>query len=139
MKLDYSPPAFTQSSSAAAEHQRQVIKTRTLGNLGAELPDPKADNKKVSEDDKSQRKKQQRKLEKLADEAKSEVLDKFSEMRYLKYDVIEDADIVQVSVINSSDGTIIRKFPPDKVVNLVKKIREKFLNKSGIRLLDMKL
>ena len=136
MKLDYTPPAFTQS--AAAENQRQVIKTRILGNISAELPEPKPNDKKVSED-KSQRSKQQSKLEQLAEKAKSEVLDKFSEMRYIKYDIIEDADIVQVSVINSSDGTIIRKFPPDKVVSLIKKIREKILNKSGINLLDMKL
>ena len=47
MKLDYTPPAFTQS--AAAEHQRQVIKTRTLGNSGAELPEPKQNTKKVSD------------------------------------------------------------------------------------------
>ena len=136
MKLDYTPPAFTQS--AAAEHQRQVIKTRTLGNSGAELPEPKQNNKKVS-DDKSRQTRQQSKFEQLAEKAKSEVLDKFSEMRYLKYDVIEDADIVQVSVINSSDGTIIRKFPPDRVVSLVQKIREKLLIKSGKKLLDMKL
>ena len=128
MKLDYTPPAFTQS--AAAEHQRQVIKTRTLGNSGAELPEPKQNNKKVS-DDKSRQTRQQSKFEQLAEKAKS--------MRYLKYDLIEDADIVQVSVINSSDGTIIRKFPPDKVVSLVQKIREKLLIKSGKKLLDMKL
>ncbi|MBQ7560562.1 MAG: flagellar protein FlaG [Synergistaceae bacterium] len=138
MKLDYTPPAFTQS--AAAEHQRQVIKTRILGNAGAELPEHRQNNneKKIS-DDKSRQTRQQTKLEQLADKAKSEVLDKASEMRYLKYDIIDDADIVQVSVINSSDGTIIRKFPPDKVVSLVRKIREKFLNKSGLNLLDMKL
>lgn len=138
MKLDYTPPAFTQST--AAERQRQVIKTRKLGNTGAEMPEPKQNNnnKKIS-DDESRRTSQQTKLEKLADKAKSEVLDKFSELRYLKYDIIEDADIVQVSVINSSDGKIIRKFPPDKVVSLVQKIRERILKKSGRRLLDMKL
>ena len=46
-------------------------------------------------------------------------------MRHLKFDVIEDADIVQISVINSGDGTIIRKVPPDKIVSFVRKVREK--------------
>ncbi|MBQ7578898.1 MAG: flagellar protein FlaG [Synergistaceae bacterium] len=133
MKLDYTLPAYIQS--AAAEHQRQVVKTRTLGNTGPDLPEPA--RYKKSSDTQARRTNEQSKATQLADKAKSEVIDKASEMRHLKYDVIEDADIVQVSVINSSDGTIIRKFPPDKVINLVQKIREK--RKSRHKSLDMKL
>ena len=117
---DLSDP-FNQSQSA---EQRQVIRTKTLGHA-SDAPSS-SEYKKVA--DKIAREEAQAKSEnraEQADEIKAKILDKASEMRHLKYDVIEDADIVQISVVSSADGTIIRKVPPDKIVSFVKRIREK--------------
>ena len=62
------------------------------------------------------------------------ILAKIGSRRHLQYNVIEDAAIVQVSVINSEDGTIVRKFPPDEVVDFVRRVK-----KSGRRSLDITL
>ena len=111
------PDSFTQSSPA---EQRQVIRTKTIGRTEGDFQTSEYKNtaKKISQE-------LQNKSENMADEAKNAILDKASEMRHLRYEVIEDADIVQISVINSGDGTIIRKLPPDKVVSFIRKIREK--------------
>ncbi len=45
-------------------------------------------------------------------------------MRHLEYEIIEDAKMIQIKVVNTDDGEIIRKIPPDKVVGLVRKIRQ---------------
>ncbi|MBR0097372.1 MAG: flagellar protein FlaG, partial [Synergistaceae bacterium] len=41
-----------------------------------------------------------------------------------KYEVIEEADLVQIQVIDTDDGEIIRKIPADEIVELVKKLHE---------------
>ena len=111
------------SNSPAAEIQRQVIKTKTLGDTKPEaLPHEYELRKK--EENKAARV-QQSKSDAIAKKARAENIDRAAEKRHLRYEVIADADIVQVSVINSEDGTIIRKVPPDKVVGFVKKFREK--------------
>ena len=43
--------------------------------------------------------------------------------RHLEYEVIEEADIVQVQVVNTDDGTVVRKIPSDEIVKLVEQIR----------------
>ena len=44
--------------------------------------------------------------------------------RHLKYEVIDEAGLVQVQVIDTMDGNIVRKIPADEIVKLVSRIRE---------------
>ena len=112
------PDPFNQPQPV---EQRQVIRTKTLGSTSGDTQGP--DYKKIAE--KIARQEAQNKSNDRAEEIKEKILDKASEMRHLKYEVIEDADIVQISVVSSADGTVIRKVPPDKIVSFVKRIREK--------------
>lgn len=66
------------------------------------------------------------------------MLERAGQMRHLKYEVIDEAAIVQVSVINTEDGTVVRKVPSDKVVRLVERMR-KNRKDSESSMLDMKL
>ena len=117
---DVSNP-FNQSPTAG---QHQVVKTKTLGSSGGTgVEFQRSDYLKTAE--KITRQEINSKFEERADDIKAKILDKASERRHLKYEVMQDADIVQISVINSEDGTIIRKIPSDKVVEVVRKIREK--------------
>ena len=111
------------SHSPAAEIQRQVVRTKILGNVNS-IPAP-YEKESIKESETKAAKVQQSKSEAIAKKARTETIDRAAEMRHLRYEVITDADIVQVSVINSEDGTIIRKVPPDKVIGFVKKFREK--------------
>ena len=51
-----------------------------------------------------------------------ELADILNPRRHLEYEVIEEADIVQVQVVNTDDGTIVRKIPSDEIVKLVEQI-----------------
>ena len=44
--------------------------------------------------------------------------------RHLKYEVIDEAGLIQVQVIDTLDGNIVRKIPADEIVKLVSRIRE---------------
>ena len=112
------------SHSPAAEIQRQVIKTKTLGHTESSPPPHEYEEYRKKAEQKAA-KVQQLKSDAIAKKARAENIDRAAEMHHLRYEVIADADIVQVSVINSEDGTIIRKVPPDKVVGFVKKFRDK--------------
>ena len=113
--------SFIQSQPA---EQRQVIKTKTLGKNAGDFQN--SEYKKIADKiSKLELKEFQEKNEELAQKAQDEIIDRVSEKRHLKYDVIEDADIVQISVINSGNGKIIRKVPPDKIVSFIRKAREK--------------
>jgi uncharacterized FlaG/YvyC family protein len=46
--------------------------------------------------------------------------------RNLKFEVVEDVGILQIQVINASDGTIIRKIPPDEIIKLITHIKDKW-------------
>ena len=111
------------SHSPAAEIQRQVIRTKTLGNVYS--ISSSGETESIKESEAKIEKAKQSKSDAIAKKARAENIDRAAEMRHLRYEVITDADIVQVSVINSEDGTIIRKVPPDKVIGFVKKFREK--------------
>ena len=114
-----------------------VIKTKVIGSAGGEVP---AESFKAKLE--AQAKVTESTDNEQADKARAEMLDRAGEMRHLKYEIIDEAAIVQVSVINTGDGTVVRKFPPDKVVGLVKHIREhrKTSDKSSRnRKLDIKL
>ncbi|GHS98629.1 hypothetical protein AGMMS50276_20770 [Synergistales bacterium] len=45
--------------------------------------------------------------------------------RSLKYEVIEEAKIVQLHVIDNRDGKVVRKVPVDLVVEFIKAVKEK--------------
>ena len=118
------PSEFLQNQSQPAE-QRQVVRTKTLGSVAdqPQKPDYKKIAEKISREQARSQQNQQR--AERADEIQGKIIDKASEMRHLKYEVIDDADIVQISVVNSADGTVVRKVPPDKIVNFVKEVRGK--------------
>ena len=115
------PDPFSQSSTA---EQRQVVRTKTLGRTEGDIHN--SEYKKIAEKiARLERQEAQEKTNSLAEKVKDEILDRVSEMRHIEYDVIKDADIVQISVVNSGDGKIIRKVPPDKIVSFIRKSREK--------------
>ena len=125
MKLEVNtnelPDSFGQSPKT---EQRQIVRTKIIGDTSKNLKS--TDDSKTAE--KTARKEAEIKSERRAETAKKANeanIDRVTEMRHLRYEVITEADIVQVSVINSEDGTIIRKVPPDKVVNFAKKFKEK--------------
>ncbi len=111
-----------------------VIKTKIIGSAGGEVP---AESFKAKLE--AQARIQKNYADEKADKARVEMLDRAGEMRHLKYEVIDEAAIVQVSVINTGDGTVVRKVPPDKVVGLVKNIREHKKASEKRKRLDMKL
>jgi uncharacterized FlaG/YvyC family protein len=45
--------------------------------------------------------------------------------RKLKYEVLEDAGIVQIQVINAHDGRVVRKIPADEVIRFIMAMKEK--------------
>ena len=133
MKLgDIPSGAFIQQSSAP-ETGRKVIKTVTktitLGSTSGDeaLSSAREESQKIADKKQIETRRQEHEArsEQRAEKVKSAILDEASAMRHLKYEVIEEAELVQVSVVNNSDGAIIRKFPPDKVINIAVKIREK--------------
>jgi uncharacterized FlaG/YvyC family protein len=52
----------------------------------------------------------------------AELLSRFD--RELKYEVIEDAGVVQIQVIDGRDGRVVRKIPADEVVKFIEGLRE---------------
>lgn len=124
---------FKQNTSQA--EQRQVIRTKTLGRTEGDVQN--SEYKKIAKRILRQEQEQEKKSDDdQATEIKNKILARASERRHLKYEVIDDADIVQISVINSGDGTVIRKVPPDKIVSFIRKVKEensKRNNKIDIR------
>jgi uncharacterized FlaG/YvyC family protein len=55
-------------------------------------------------------------------EQTAELLSQFD--RELKYEVLEDAEMVQIQVIDARDGHVIRKIPADEVVRFIEALRE---------------
>ncbi|NLL37404.1 MAG: flagellar protein FlaG [Fretibacterium sp.] len=53
--------------------------------------------------------------------------------RHLKYEVIESAGLVQIQVIDSRDGTVIRKIPADEIVKLLENIHETLTDRLDVR------
>ena len=119
------------------EERHQQIKTKTIGRSEAQAPG-ESFREKLEAQRKSLKQNQDRQeSQQQAEKHRETMLAKVGARRHLQYEVIEDAAIVQVSVINSEDGTVIRKVPPDEVVGFVKRFRASAA-KSGRRL-DMTL
>ncbi len=128
-------PAPQQSP---VERQHQVIKTKTLGNPGGgEVPNETI-RQKLQERQRNSQQENQQQNEQHAEKIQAAILEREGQMRHLKFDVIDDAAIVQVSVINSEDGTIVRKVPSDEMVEFVMKLRKKLRRSGASNLLDIK-
>jgi uncharacterized FlaG/YvyC family protein len=52
----------------------------------------------------------------------AELLSRFD--RELKYEVLEEAGVVQIQVIDARDGRVVRKIPADEVIKFIEGLRE---------------
>ena len=95
------------------------MKNVELGNLKPEAT-ANPDVKVKAEEDKSALTKDE--LKEVLDKT-LEVVDMLNPRRHLKYEVIDDADMVQVQVVNTDDGSVVRKIPSDEIVKLVEQIK----------------
>ena len=121
---------------------RQIIKNKTIGRTEKDPPKPESSNRSdgntgtktggLSGNDKNGG-------ESNAQKEFSEYLEKNAALHYLEFEVMDDAGIVQIRVINSDSGTIVRKIPPDNVVNNAADINKKLnRNKRSAHKLDIK-
>jgi hypothetical protein len=53
--------------------------------------------------------------------------------RDLKFEVHDEAGIVQVQVIDTTDGRIVRKIPSDEVLKLVTALKEKMTERVDVK------
>ena len=111
------------NSQKSPVERQYVVKTKTIGSTGSEVPDDSF-RARLQFHQKQQQQEEENSSEKQADKARADMLERMGERRHLKYEVIDEAALVQVSVINSEDGTVVRKVPPDKVVGLVVRMRK---------------
>ena len=44
--------------------------------------------------------------------------------RGIKFEMVEDADMYQIHVIDMSDGRVVRKIPPDEVLKMITHLKE---------------
>ena len=96
------------------EH-RVIVKTKTFGRAEYDPPQPKTSGFRYNHEN----------LKDNSNEDKfADILEKSAAMRHLEYEIIEDAKMIQIKVINTNDGEIVRKIPPDKVIEIVRKIRQ---------------
>ena len=105
------------------EERRQTVKTKTLGRTG-EVPDDTFRQKLEAQRRSRKQDQEKQESDEQAEKHREEILAKVGQRRHLQYDVFSDAAIVQVSVINSEDGTIVRKFPPDEVVEFARGVKQ---------------
>ena len=52
--------------------------------------------------------------------------------RGLKFEMLEDADIYQLQVIDMTDGRVIRKIPPDEVVKVIAHLKEQLSDRVDV-------
>lgn len=113
MKTGLNPDGLPAQPSS---ERKFVVKVKTFGRVTHDPTQPESpaesSNKYKSQQNNSDE-------DKFAD-----ILEKSAAMRHLEYEIIEDAKMIQIKVVNTDDGEIIRKIPPDKVVGLVRKIRQ---------------
>jgi uncharacterized FlaG/YvyC family protein len=53
--------------------------------------------------------------------------------RELKYEVLEEAGVVQIQVIDARDGRVVRKVPADEVVRFVEAMKKKIDDRVDVR------
>jgi len=47
--------------------------------------------------------------------------------RGLRFELIEDADLYQLQVVDMTDGRVVRKIPPDEILKLIAKFKEQLM------------
>ena len=124
MRANFNLPISHHSEpppNAAAQEERRAVKLKLTRELGNIKPDKPLDElgKERAKDKELSREELKAILEKTAEISKI-----FNSKRKIKYEVIEEADLVQIQVIDTDDGEIIRKIPADEIVELVKKLHE---------------
>ena len=108
--MDVKPPVGNMNS---------VAFTKTSRNVGVEQSVPSILYAGVRED-----------IEQASEiEVLRDVLKRTGELlsigdRGLKFEMIEDADIYQLQVIDMTDGRVVRKIPPDEVVKVIAHLKE---------------
>ncbi len=123
------PDAIPIPQQTPVEERRQVIKTKTLGRT-SEVPDESFREKLEAKRRDLKQNQEKHNSDEQAEKKRAEILAKVGERRHLQYEVIEDAAVVQVSVINTEDGTVVRKVPPDNVIGFIRKFRSSAINTS---------
>ena len=103
------------------QEERRAVKLKLTRELGHIRPEPSLEdlNKERTNDNELSRDDLKAILEKTAEISKI-----FNSKRKIKYEVIDEADLVQIQVIDTDDGKIIRKIPADEIVELVKKLHD---------------
>lgn len=107
-------------------HSAMVKMTKQLGQV---LPDKPPEDKNREKEIELSREDLKSILEKTAEIAKL-----FNSRRSIKYEVIEEADLVQIQVIDTDDGSIVRKIPADEIVELVKKIHNMLSERLDVKM-----
>ena len=116
---------------ATVEERRSAVKTKTLGRMDSSHEN--SFSAQLEARRRNMQDQERRESNEQADRHRDAMLAKVGARRHLQYEVIEDAAIVQVSVINTEDGTVVRKVPPDNVVGFVRRVK----SSAGRRKLDM--
>lgn len=62
-----------------------------------------------------------------------EAADALAPRRHLEYELVTDANMVQVHVVNNKDGSIVRKVPADDIIELVKRIQNLLSDRMDVR------
>ena len=107
----------TERTPRAGEEPRKALRLESLRGAVLEQAPP-ASNIEAETVSGLDRETQKKALSRTA-----ELLSVFD--RKLKYEVLEDAGIVQIQVIDANDGRVVRKIPADEVIRFIEAIKEK--------------
>ena len=106
------------------EERRQAVKTRTLGRT-CEVHDGSFREKLEAQQRNRKQNQEQQQSDEQAEKRREAILQRVGARRHLVYDVIDDAKMIQVSVINTEDGTVVRKYPPDEVIEFARQVKHR--------------
>jgi uncharacterized FlaG/YvyC family protein len=113
IKLPTEKPPYSED-----EGPRKALRQESLRSAILEQPPPFALNLDAEAVSELEKESQKQALSQTA-----ELLSIFD--RELKYEVLEDAGVVQIQVIDANDGRIVRKIPADEVIKLILAMKEK--------------
>lgn len=111
-----------------------VSYANTSQNVAPDAPVSAAPNAEKTEETKVDAKD----VVELSKSAVQDIMRRTSELvsaldRNLKFEVIDDAGVVQIQVIDSTDGRVVRKIPSDEVLKLVAHIKEKMSERVDVK------
>jgi uncharacterized FlaG/YvyC family protein len=110
IKLPIEKPPY-----ASDEKPHKALRLESLRSAALKPPPDSPNAEAVPELDKESQKK--------ALSQTAELLSGFG--RELKYEVLEDAGVVQIQVIDANDGRVVRKIPADEVIKFILAMKEK--------------